>query len=73
MLKTIQTCLEYAAMTLKILPWLGKDGKTCTKSDPIVLRQQRPQGIERKQWSDLSMIAAMEAVKDGTLSSRLVA
>ena len=33
-----------------------------------IARQRRPQGVKRKQWSNESMIAAMDAVKDGTIS-----
>ena len=62
-----------AAMTLNNLPWLGEDGRTCKKSDPTVLRLQRPQGVKRKQWSDVLMNATMEPVKDGTVLSRFVA
>ena len=37
----------------------------CSKSAPAVVRQRRG---KRKQWSDASMVAAMEVVKEGTVS-----
>ena len=42
-----------------------KRKRKCSKSAPAVVRQR---GDKKKQWSDVSMVAAMETVKERTVS-----